>query len=53
LRPGGVLAVWSAGPDASFTARLRKAGFEAREVPVRATGAGRGARHLIWLATAA
>ena len=52
LRSGGVLAVWSAGPDQGFTARLRKAGYAVDEVPVRATGGRRGARHVIWLATA-
>ncbi|MDB5450373.1 MAG: uncharacterized protein JWQ52_1501, partial [Phenylobacterium sp.] len=52
LRPGGVLAVWSAGPDASFAQRLRKAGFSVEEVAVRATGGRRGARHVIWLAVA-
>ena len=29
LRPEGVLAVWSAGPDRAFTRRLRAAGFAA------------------------
>lgn len=50
LRPGGVLAVWSSGPDPAFTARLKTAGFVAEEHKVRAR-AGRGARHLIWIAT--
>jgi len=49
LRPGGVLAVWSAGRDPAFTLRLRKAGFEVQEMPVRARGS-KGARHMIWLA---
>lgn len=49
LRPGGSLAIWSAGPDRAFTRRLRKAGFEVEEIPVRAH-AGKGARHLIWIA---
>ena len=49
LRPGGVLAVWSSGPDAGFTRRLRQAGFAVEEVGVRARGK-RGARHVIWLA---
>ena len=49
LRPGGVLAVWSSGPDAGFTRRLRQAGFAVEEVGVRARGK-RGARHTIWLA---
>jgi spermidine synthase len=52
LRPGGVLAVWSSGPDGAFTQRLRKAGFDVNEVRVRANGAGKGgARHVIWVAT--
>ncbi|GGB56311.1 spermine/spermidine synthase domain-containing protein [Blastomonas aquatica] len=50
LRPGGVLAVWSSGPDPRFTARLRKAGFDVSEETVRATASGRGARHTIWIA---
>ncbi len=50
LRPGGVLAVWSAHPDNSFTKRLRDSGFSAEEVNVRANGKRGGARHVIWLA---
>jgi spermidine synthase len=50
LKPGGVLAVWSAHPDKSFAARLRQSGFEVDEVNTRARGK-RGARHVIWLAT--
>ena len=51
LKPGGVLAVWSAGPDHGFTRRLQGAGYAAEEVQVRATGGRRGARHVIWLAS--
>ena len=51
LRPGGVLAVWSSGPNAAFSKRLRTAGFDVNEVQVRATGRGGGARHVIWIAT--
>lgn len=51
LRPGGVLAVWSAGPSPAFTGRLAKAGYAAEEIAVRSTGGRRGARHVIWLAT--
>src|SRR5450432_3111012 len=51
LRPGGVLAVWSSGPDASFSKRLRDAGFGVDEVAVRATTKRSGARHVIWFAT--
>ncbi|HEY0223884.1 MAG TPA: spermidine synthase [Pseudolabrys sp.] len=51
LRPGGVLAVWSSGPDLKFTARLREAGFTVVENPVRAKGPQGGAQHFIWTAT--
>lgn len=51
LRPGGILAVWSAGPDHGFTRRLRQAGFATEEVTPRARRTGGGARHVIWLAT--
>ncbi|MFZ0846797.1 MAG: spermidine synthase [Pseudolabrys sp.] len=51
LRPSGVLAVWSSAPDKKFTARLRKAGFDVKEIPLRAKGPQGGAQHLIWTAT--
>jgi spermidine synthase len=50
LRPQGVLAVWSAGPDQVFSDRLRKIGFQVEEARVRARGAAGGARHTIWIA---
>lgn len=50
LRPAGVLAVWSSGPDMAFTRRLGQAGFKVEVVSTRARGK-RGARHVIWLAT--
>ena len=50
LKPGGVLAVWSQGPDSGFTRRLKQAGFAVEEVNTRANGK-RGARHVIWIAT--
>ena len=53
LRPGGVLAVWSSGPNARFSKRLGSAGFAVNEVAIRATGTGGGARHVIWLAVKA
>ena len=53
LRPKGVLAIWSSGPDPAFVKRLRKAGFEVDEVKVRARGEGvgkGGAHHIVWTA---
>ena len=50
LRPGGVLAVWSSGPDHGFTRRLGAAGFSVEEKKVRANGKGGGARHVVWIA---
>jgi len=51
LRPGGVLAVWSSGPNASFSKLLRDAGFDVNEVAIRATAKRSGARHVIWFGT--
>ncbi len=50
LRPGGVLAVWSAGPDRAFLMRLRKTGFEAEENRIRVQAPGCGSRDTIWIA---
>lgn len=50
LRPGGILAIWSAAPDARFTRRLTAAGFQVEEVGVRARSNGKGPRHVIWFA---
>lgn len=54
LRPGGILAVWSAFPDPKFTRRLQDVGFAVEEVEVRArydaNGKGKGPRHVIWFA---
>ncbi|MET4663482.1 spermidine synthase [Sphingomonas sp. PvP056] len=51
LRPGGVLAIWSAAPDARFVTRLKAAGFLVDEVAVKARQNGKGPRHVIWFAT--
>jgi spermidine synthase len=51
LTSGGVLAVWSAGPDAAFTKRLLKAGFLVSEERVRASRSRSGSKHTIWIAT--
>ena len=52
LRPGGRLAVWSAGDDPSFAGRLTRAGFAASTERARAHGGGGrrpGARHVIFV----
>ena len=54
LRRGGVLAIWSAGPQPAFVRRLRRAGFEVDEFKVRARGGNNrkgGAHHVVWIAT--
>lgn len=51
LRPGGILAVWSAGTDPAFTRRLNSAGFEVEERRVRARENGKGPQHHLWFAT--
>jgi spermidine synthase len=51
LRTGGALAVWSASPDRSFTRRLQQAGFDVDEQVVRPHRAGKGPRHVIWIAS--
>lgn len=50
LRPGGVLAIWSAGPDRLFKTRLHHAGLQVEEHVVRPHRAGKGSKHYIWLA---
>jgi spermidine synthase len=50
LMPRGQFALWSAGPDPSFTRRLRESGFSVEEVHVAARSNGKGPRHTIWLA---
>ena len=51
LRPGGILAIWSAAPDKPFAKTLAEAGFAVDEVAVRARSVGKGAKHVIWFAT--
>jgi len=51
LAPGGVLAIWSCAPDAGFTRRLQKAGFDVDERVVRANRGRNGGRHVLWFAT--
>ena len=51
LRPGGLLAVWSSGPSNEFARRLRTTGYQVEEVRAHANRKGKGARHVIWIAT--
>ncbi|HUD30691.1 MAG TPA: spermidine synthase [Novosphingobium sp.] len=50
LKPGGILAVWSATPEPSFNIQLEKAGFEVTEETVRAQVGNKLDHHLIWFA---
>lgn len=52
IRTGGILAVWSAGPDAPFASRLRRSGFAVEEHRVGASPSGKGPRHVIWVCVA-
>lgn len=49
IKPGGVLAVWSARPDRKFEQRLRYAGFTVEVVHVRARLKKGGPHHTIFL----
>jgi len=53
LRPGGVLAVWSAYRDGAFVERLEKAGFTVDEVEVPDEGNPARSPYTIWLASKA
>ena len=53
LKPGGILAIWSAAQDEKFKKSLGDAGFAVDEVAVRARENGKGAKHIIWFATEA
>ncbi len=50
LRPGAVVAIWSAAPDAGFTRRLKNSSFQVTEKKVRARTNKKGAFHTIWIA---
>ncbi|MEZ5693908.1 MAG: spermidine synthase [Altererythrobacter sp.] len=50
LKPGGVLAIWSAAPDHKFTGRLKDAGLEVDVQTVRARPNNKGPHHTIWFA---
>jgi len=50
LAPGGVLAVWSAGPDPAFRKRLNDTALTVTEWNVRSRPNNKGAHHIIWFA---
>lgn len=50
LRPGGVLALWSAGDDRGFERRLHAAGARVQRERVSGRSKSRGPRHTILLA---
>jgi len=52
VKHGGVLAVWSAGPDQAFAGRMRRSGFAVEEHRVGASPSGKGPRHIIWIGVA-
>lgn len=52
VRPGGIVAVWSAAPDDKFARRFAHAGFTVTEHKVGASPSGKGPRHVIWVGVA-
>jgi spermidine synthase len=50
LRPGGVLAVWSASPDQSFEKTLARVGFEVGTATALARRGAKGPKHTIFIA---
>lgn len=50
LKPGGILAYWSAAPDDDFLDLLKSCGLLVDPVKVYAHG-NKGARHTLWLAS--
>lgn len=50
LKPGGRAAIWSAGKDAAFEERLKKAGFDVQAVPAKLYPTAKRAACTIYLA---
>ncbi len=50
LRPGGIMAVWSAWRDPAFTVRLEEAGFNVSTVAARSRPDCNDLLHFIWFA---
>lgn len=53
LRPGGILAIWSAYPDDAFRDRLRATGFKVEEKRIPIDPNNTDYDHMIWLASRA
>ena len=51
LRPGGILAIWSAYADAAFVTRLENAGFDVDEIGLAANPGKEDRQNFIWLAS--
>ena len=51
LRPGGVVAIWSASPDTGFTQRLNRSFFHVLEKKVRGRAHKKGPIHTILIAS--
>ena len=49
LAPGGVLVVWSAGPDIRFAQRMQRAGFRVEVIRARAHGDRRGHAYTLFV----
>ncbi len=49
LAPGGVLVVWSAGPDDRFAQRMQRAGFRVEVIRARAHGERRGHAYTLFV----
>lgn len=50
LKPGGILAIWSAYRDAAFVDRLSAADFDVEEIAIEAYPGEENGMHIIWLA---
>lgn len=52
MKKGGVLGVWSAGPDERYRDRLSRLGLKVEVKKVTARGDGRGDKHVLFFASA-